>query len=107
MRRLCQSTRYTETVHAQVCGREEGHLGPCSFADGNGAHVWLDGYEIANLKAALDAIREARLYPLMNGDWFEQLRSKLQQHYLPFNQPNMSAADLADKLQGMLRERDD
>lgn len=62
-------------------------------------HVWLDGYEIANLRVAMAAIREAKLFPLMNGDWFEQVRSKITNGFiLPHNQPNQTVEQIVERL---------
>ena len=65
--------------------------------DGNGMHVWLDAYEIANLKTVLDAVREVGL-PVMNGDWFEQIRAKLSLIYTPNNPANATAEQIADRI---------
>lgn len=95
----CQSVRRTHTVHAAYCHREEGHNGPCSFADGNGMHFWLDAYEVSNLREAMKAIHEAKLWPLMNGDWFEQVRSKISNGFiLPNNPPNRKADEIVEQL---------
>ena len=99
--RLCESNRRTQTEHVIYCGRQEGHRGPCSFADGNGMHFWLDGYEIANLRAMLGAIHDAPPTSLLkvfsNGDWFEQIRSKVTDGFvLPNNPPNRTAEQLLE-----------
>lgn len=87
MNRPCGSSREVKTSRLVYCARGENHQGPCLFADGNGMHIWLDGYEFASLRAALDAIRELGIHEFMSGDWFEQLRTKLSAIYLPNNPP--------------------
>ena len=103
--RKCESNRRTQTEHIIYCGREEQHHGPCSFADGNGMHFWFDGYEIANLRAMFDAMHNADykdekqrgLKVFTNGDWFEQVRSKLSRGFiLPHNPPNRTAEQLLE-----------
>lgn len=99
--RKCESNRRTQTEHVAYCGREEGHRGPCSFADGNGMHFWLDAYEIANLREMLKAIDDAPgSHPLgvfENGDWFHQVKSKLSDGFiLPHNLPNRKAHELME-----------
>src|SRR5579859_2247444 len=99
LRQPCRSSRrLTSTVRAVYCAREEGHDGPCVFADGNGAHAWLDGYEWSNLRELLKAITTAPagnpLTRLHTGDWTCQVLEKLRPYYLPHNQPNRTADDL-------------
>jgi len=99
--RRCESHRRTVTEHVVYCQREEQHRGPCGFADGNGMHFWLDGYEISNLRAMLAAI-DATPYshPLKvfsNGDWFHQVKSKLSDgFFLPNNPPNRTPEQLLE-----------
>ena len=99
--RKCESNRRTSTEHVVYCYREEGHSGPCSFADGNGKHFWLDGYEIANLRSMFAAIDNAPqgspLKAFVNGDWFHQVKSKLTDGFImPNNPPNRDPHQLLD-----------
>ena len=99
--RMCESQRRTLTEHIIYCYREEGHRGPCSFADGNGMHFWLDGYEISNLRAMFAAIDQAGydspLRVFKNGDWFHQVKSKITDGFiLPHNPPNKTGEELLD-----------
>jgi len=96
MNQTCGSHRLTRTEHFKQCSREQGHSGPCSFADGNGMHVWLDGYEWANLRELLTAVSEggSPLAAANNGDWVNQILFKLKGIYLPNNPPNKTAEEL-------------
>lgn len=99
--RHCESNRRTQTEHVIYCGREEGHRGPCSFADGNGMHFWLSGYETSNLRAMFAAIHEAPvnspLKVFANGDWFAQVESKITHGFiLPNNPPNRTPEQLLE-----------
>jgi len=99
--RHCESNRRTQTEHVVYCSREEQHRGPCSFADGNGMHFWLTGYEISNLRAMLAAIAEAPndspLKVFANGDWFHQVKSKITNGFiLPENPPNRTSEQLLE-----------
>ena len=106
--RKCESNRRTQTEHVIYCAREEGHRGPCGFADGNGMHFWLDGYETSNLRAMFEAIDEA--YPLSplrvfkNGDWFHQIKSKITGGFiLPNNPPNRTGEQLLEEFNKLIK----
>lgn len=102
--RQCESVRRTQTEHVRYCGREQGHSGPCSFADGNGMHFWLDGYEITNMREMLKAIDEDQIlrHVFANGDWFHEVKAKLTNGFiLPNNSPNATAAELLSLLEGL------
>ncbi len=70
-------------------------------------HFWFDGYEIANLREMMLAITEAPIgSPLKvfaNGDWFQQVGSKLTHGFiLPHNAPNRTAEQLLEDFNNRL-----
>jgi len=70
-------------------------------------HFWLDGYEIANLRELFAAIAEAPpgspLKVFANGDWFNQVLSKITHGFiLPHNAPNRTAEQLLEDYQRRL-----
>ena len=99
----CGATRITSAEHVCSCSLEQGHEKPCSFSDGNGVFVWLDGYQMSNLREMLLMIDDTPDLKrvLDTGDWIWEIRNKLRHDAR--NPPNKPVAAQKKAYEEVLR----